>query len=252
MALEVIEGYEIDRTKPLGEGGFGAVFEARQIDPASDKKLVVKISDEEHSEELQSEAKLLKKSFHHVALIQKDQNYYLFMERVAGKNLHDLKLLAGFPFKERIKFLWLLALDLNELHHHKISGSAQVHLDIKPGNIMVDVDEENKKVKDARSLDRGNGYEIGKDYRRIHVDKMSTPGYVAPELIVNDGNGVGVKSDLPPFAVVMFEVLGVSKPFKGVTITPRSIAPQEFDKEVPDILKPSLSEFGKRMAATAS
>jgi len=214
--------YEIDYNQKLGEGGFGAVYVARQVRPSVKAELVVKISlEKQNSEKLRVEAHASKKALKHVAYVESDNKQYLFFERIPGMNLYHVINSEGFvrvSFASRVKLLRMLAHSLvNDIHAPRVARdgqyyAGQIHCDIKSGNAIVDVDFDSDNVKEARFLDFGSVFLVeddkllGKSVQlALGQEIESTPVYEAPE--VASGEKLGPQSDIFSFGIIAQDVL---------------------------------------------
>ena len=129
------------------------------------------------------------------------ENHYLVMEYVDGKNLYDYMTTVTGPLP-----LQNVALLLNEVlsalsyvHDRKL-----IHLDIKPTNIMLSMNNSIKLVD----------FGISQDKTSVVNDKpIGSPAYMSPEQV--EGKDVDFQSDIYSTGIAMFELLTGSLPFQS-------------------------------------
>ncbi len=214
LKRELVEGekflnYQI--LKPLGKGGMGAVFLAKDIN--LEREVAIKTLLPEADENVN-----LKKRFHNEAKalaalnhpnIVSIHNYgvedsvsYIVMEYVKGRDLSDLIHSRGFGVSEALSVLRSMASALSEAHENGI-----LHRDIKPSNIVI-----NEKGI-AKLVDFG----IAKSFSNSEDDLtrpdriVGTVNYLSPEVII--GARQSVQSDLFALGIVFFEMLTKKNPF---------------------------------------
>ncbi|QOT19670.1 serine/threonine-protein kinase [Paenarthrobacter sp. YJN-5] len=194
--------------RPLGAGGMGQVFLAR--DTWLDRLVALKVlrpevvADREHGRRLAQEARVMGK-LHHDGIVTifdvfpEADELCLVLEYVEGTNLRRYLNSGAFTRDFGIHLLRSLAQALSYLHdEHGV-----VHRDLKPENILIGKDGR-IKVADfgiaRRSTDEhltATGYVIG------------TKSYMAPEVV--DGQPATSASDIWALGLVMresFAVLG--------------------------------------------
>ncbi len=130
-----------------------------------------------------------------------NDNHYLVMEYIEGKNLYDhLSTVTGpLPLQN-------VALLLNEVLSALgyVHGRNLIHLDVKPSNIML---SSNHSVK---LVDFG----ISHDKKSNACDKpIGSPAYMSPEQV--DGDEVDFQSDIYSAGITMYELLTGSLPFQS-------------------------------------
>ncbi|MFN0078547.1 MAG: serine/threonine-protein kinase [Prosthecobacter sp.] len=191
--------YEFE--KLAAYGGMGAVFKARQ--ESLDRPVAIKIlppefgAEKDFADRFKSEARAMAKLNHtHIVAvydfgITTSGHLYLVMEWVEGHTLHEIIHKGCVPVRKAANLAMQLCEALAYAHNHKI-----LHRDIKPGNIMVNEDDQ-VKVADfglARPI-TGEAEE----------NPYGTPDYVAPEIL---GKGaVDQRADIYAAGVVLYEML---------------------------------------------
>ncbi len=182
-------------------GGMGAVYKAQQ--ESLERPVAIKIlppafgTEKEFAERFKSEARAMAKLNHTniVAVydfgITKNGHLYLVMEWVEGPTLHELIQKGTLPMKKAASLAMQLCDALSYAHNHRI-----LHRDIKPGNIMVNQDEQ-VKVADfglARPI-TGEAEE----------NPYGTPEYAAPEILGKAS--VDQRADIFAAGIVLYEML---------------------------------------------
>ncbi len=203
--------YAIDR--PLGEGGRGVVYRAR--DTALDRPVAVKVLkleglDDDSYARFVNEAQIAARLTHPniVALYDMGREGgrpYLVMELVDGSSLRGiLSTQAGHPLglAQLLGYAEETAQALEYAHDKGV-----LHRDVKPENILV-THEGHVKLMDfglARALDRPRLTTVG--------TMVGTPAYMAPENAL--GAEADARSDLYSLGVVVYEMATGSPPFRS-------------------------------------
>jgi serine/threonine protein kinase len=148
---------------PLGEGGMGEVYRAR--DTRLDRTVAIKVlspafaDDPALRQRLQTEARAISQLSHpHICTLhdigEQDGNAFLVMELIDGETLADrLKRQAGraLPIEEALRLGVQIADALAAAHRRGI-----VHRDLKPGNVMLTrAGSTGSGSRDAKLLDFG-------------------------------------------------------------------------------------------------
>jgi len=182
-------------------GGMGAVFRGRQR--SLDRLVAIKIlppefgAEPEFAERFKSEARAMAKLNHTNVVgvydfgITTGGHLYLVMEWIEGPTLHELIHKGSIPVRKVAHLGMQLCDALAYAHSHKI-----LHRDIKPGNIMINQDDQ-VKVADfglARPI-TGEAEE----------NPFGTPDYAAPEIMARQA--VDQRADIFAAGVVLYEML---------------------------------------------
>jgi serine/threonine protein kinase len=193
--------YEI--LAPLGEGGMGKVYRAR--DSRLDRDVAIKvlsaglITDEGARRRFYKEALALAHFNHpHIAVIYDVGEVagvdYLVMECVNGDSLKE-KLKNGALMEEEVLFLGVqIAEALEEAHDQGI-----IHRDLKPGNVMVTAKQQVKVLDFGLAKLRATA-ESSPETQSI----AGTVRYMAPEQL--GGEPVDARADLYALGTVLFEM----------------------------------------------
>jgi TolB-like protein/tRNA A-37 threonylcarbamoyl transferase component Bud32 len=213
--------YEI--LAPIGEGGMGVVFQAR--DPRLDRQVAIKLLPSALAADRQAQERLRREAMAAAAL---DHPYickifeigehgdavFLVMEYVAGETL-DRRLRSGrMPLPETLRLAGEIAEALQEAHERGI-----LHRDLKPSNIML-TQQGHVKVMDfglaKRLADLPRADDATLDIVSPQLTApgtlLGTPDYMSPEQV--KGLLLDVRSDLFSFGVVLAEMAGARHPFR--------------------------------------
>jgi serine/threonine protein kinase/tetratricopeptide (TPR) repeat protein len=222
---------QLEILEPIGQGGMGAVYKARQ--PALDRLVALKIlaprsgGDVDFAERFTREARALAKLSHPniVAVYDFGQInvgqasslspsegsdvksetgatpvlHYFIMEYVDGLNLRQIEQAGKLSPHEALQIIPQICAALQFAHDEGI-----VHRDIKPENILLD---KKGRVKIADfGLAKIAGLEV-KDFRLTGArDVMGTPHYMAPEQVEHP-QAVDHRADIYSLGVVFYEML---------------------------------------------
>jgi eukaryotic-like serine/threonine-protein kinase len=209
---------------PLGAGGMGEVFRARDLTLHRDVALKVLLpayaSDHARRARFAREARLLAALNHpHVAQIYSVEDSAagpaIAMELVEGRTLRDVLQDGGLPRHRATDLARQIASALDAAHEKGF-----VHRDLKPGNIMVTPDGA------AKILDFGLAkIWADDDSVRAHAATMTatalgeiagTPAYMSPEQAT--GQPVDRRTDVWAFGCVLYEMLAGRQAFPGATV----------------------------------
>ncbi len=203
--------------EPLGAGGMGAVYRAR--DEKLERDVAIKVlspgllSDEETRRRFRRETLALAKLSHsRIAAIydvgEQDGIDFLVMECVAGETLANRLSSGPLTVKEATSILLQIAEALEDAHEQGV-----IHRDLKPTNVMITL-KGNIKVLDfgiAKLL-----HPQSSDATRSILEAgmiAGTPLYMSPEQA--EGKPVDPRTDLWSLGVIYFESLTARTPFTG-------------------------------------
>jgi serine/threonine protein kinase/formylglycine-generating enzyme required for sulfatase activity len=231
-SVRLAEGSKLGRyfiIEPLGAGGMGVVYRAR--DERLERDVAIKILAPgvlmgETRRRFQKEALVLAKLSHpHIAAVydvgQEDGVDYIVMECVAGQTLSK-KLESGpLSVKNATSIILQIAEALEQAHEQGV-----IHRDLKPANVML-TPRGHVKVLDfgiAKLLSR-SGADVTETIGETQ-GILGTPLYMSPEQVHQ--KPVDGRTDLWSLGVVYFEALAGSVPFRGDSniATMRAIAEQ--------------------------
>ena len=212
--------YEVMR--PLGEGGMGKVYVAR--DRRFGKEVVVKVptmesGDGEYKDRFMREIASLAKLEHAHIVPTLDWG------EVEGVPFLVLRYLGGGSLRNRItdEKGYYRPMSLEGLTHWLpqiasaldfIHGKGWVHRDLKPDNILFD-ESGSPYLADFGIAKALEGNVMG--VKTTTGAFIGTPQYMAPEMHL--GKGIGPKADQFGLAVLVYESLAGKIPFEGATPT---------------------------------
>src|SRR5690348_5999753 len=230
MALKTganLGAYEI--LAPLGAGGMGEVYRARDTRLGRDVALKVLpeafARDAERMARLRREAQVLASLNHpNIAAIygfeDSGATHALVMELVEGPTLSARIKQGAIPVEEALPIARQIAEALEYAHERGI-----VHRDLKPGNIKI-TDSDAVKVldfglakaveSDAASMDISSSPTISRMATQAGII-LGTAAYMSPEQA--KGKSVDRRTDIWAFGCVLYEMLTGKMAFSGETVT---------------------------------
>src|SRR5688500_1244843 len=222
--------YEI--AGPLGVGGMGEVYRARDVNLK--REVAIKVlpadvaGDRERLGRFQREAEVLASLNHpHIAHVYGIEGGALVLELVEGEDLSQRIARGPMPIDEALPIARQIAEALEAAHDAGI-----VHRDLKPANVKVR-DDGTVKVLDfglAKALDPGAGNrEPGAGSALANSPTITSPAmtmrgvilgtaaYMAPEQA--KGKAVDKRADIWAFGCVLYEMLTGRRAFQGEDAT---------------------------------
>jgi serine/threonine protein kinase len=215
---ERIGKYEIIRD--LGQGSSGRVYLSH--DPYYGRDVAIKVYNLE-SEEDEKKAKVTRKMFFNEAQMmgrlqhpnilpiydagEEENSYYVVTEPI-----HGARTLAAYcrpdnllRIDDVVEIIFKCAKALHYAHSRGV-----VHRDVKPGNIMLTLDN------DVRIIDFGIALVADSDVSRIE-GIAGSPSYMSPEQVQSEE--ITAKSDIYSLGVVMYELLTGFRPFRANSLS---------------------------------
>ena len=227
MALaagQKIGAYEI--VSPLGAGGMGEVYRARDSKLKREVALKVLLADVANDRErlarFQREAEVLASLNHpHIAHVYGIEDNALVMELVEGEDLSQRIARGPTPIDEALPIAKQIAEALEAAHEAGI-----IHRDLKPANVKVRPDG-TVKVLDfglAKAMESGtrsrepgpdlaNSPTITSPAMTMRGVILGTAAYMAPEQA--KGKAVDRRADIWAFGCVLYEMLTGTRPASG-------------------------------------
>lgn len=211
--------FEVIRS--IGKGGYGDVFEARQL--SVDRAVALKVVHAHLAERpdvsarFRREAKLTSRLDHPNAIRVIDFGddgglLYLVMDYVAGPTLKEhLRERGPLPPSQSAAILRDVAAALHAAH-----AIGLVHRDLKPSNIILSETAAGIRpvVIDFGLVKVFSEDAPGNDVTASHM-MIGTPAYMSPEGVL--GRPVDGRSDIYALGVMLFEMLTGERPFSGQT-----------------------------------
>ncbi len=243
---------------PIGQGGMGAVWRARQADLGRDVAIKVMLAGEHASEEMlarfRREARLAAK-LQDPGIVtvfdvgQEGPLHYFVMELVEGQSLKELVAKGPLPVERAVSIAVDAAKALAAAHDVGV-----IHRDVKPGNILID-----GKGR-VRVADFGLAKDVSDPKLTTTGTVFGTPSYMAPEQAGGDVSLVSARSDVYSLGAVLYEMLTGRPPFEGTFLqvlkqvesqAPR--APSSLNRAVPKeveavVLRALAKDPGERFA----
>lgn len=210
-------------TAKIGEGGMGVVY--RAYDEVLHRDVAVKVVkkdaclDSSAGQNLLQEARASSALAHpNICTIHEvgetDGDFYIVMELVEGKSLHEMSMGAGLPPESVLRYGVQIASALARAHDRGI-----VHRDLKTSNVVVST------AGLVKVLDFGLAKRVGSGILDAPTMSFSTIQgassvsgtlpYMAPEIL--GGNPADPASDLWALGVVLYELASGRLPFEGRT-----------------------------------
>ena len=194
--------YEI--LAPIGEGGMGDVYKAR--DTRLDRIVAIKVSKSEFSQRFEREARSVAALNHpNICQLYDVGPDYLVMEYLDGTPLK-----GPLPLDQTLKYAVQICAALDAAHRKGIT-----HRDLKPANILITKQE-------IKLLDFGLA-KVGPAIKAVDAtvtnaltgkgEILGTLVYMSPEQL--NGEEVGPRSDIFSFGLVLYELLTGRRAFDG-------------------------------------
>jgi len=203
--------YEILRI--LGEGGMGAVYEAR--DRELDRVLALKVirpelADNHEVLQMFKQELILARQVTHQNVIRifdlglADGLRFITMQYVEGYDLKSrLEEKGKLPPEEAAAIMMQVCEGLEAAHKQKV-----IHRDLKPQNIMIDAQ--------GRALVMDFGLALSAETAGGEGKLMGTPHYMSPEQ--TQRRELDARSDLYTVGIIFFELLTGSLPFEAESL----------------------------------
>ena len=231
---------------PIGGGGMGAVYRAR--DPRLDRDVAIKVlaptlsSDPDALARFEREAISVARLSHPNILsifefARDGGTAFVVTELVDGETVRAR--LEHGPLQPRRAVAYALQIAKGIAAAH---GRGIVHRDLKPENVMITRDDQ-VKILDfglAKSIELGEpDLTRGPGVATSAGTVLGTFGYMAPEQV--RGQAVDLRADIFAFGAVLYEMLAGERAFKGETAADTMTAILTKDPPDLDIARLSIS-----------
>ncbi|NOZ52096.1 MAG: serine/threonine protein kinase [Gammaproteobacteria bacterium] len=210
----ILGPYEIQ--KKIGSGGMGTVYLAQRIDGHYEKKVAIKIANQNIIDTVQqqrfiTERQILATLEHpNIARLLDGASTmqghpYIVMEYIDGIPINTYCGKTERSIREKVQLFCKVCAAVQYAHQNQI-----VHRDLKPANILVTVDNEPKLI------DFGIAKLLGAEPHHLPITNASgmlmTPEYAAPEQVHNVE--ITPATDVYALGIVLFELLCNRLPFE--------------------------------------
>jgi WD40 repeat protein/tetratricopeptide (TPR) repeat protein len=227
-------GMQIGRYKLLqqiGEGGFGIVFMAEQLEPVQRKVALKVIKPGMDSKEIiarfEAERQALALMDHpNVARVLDGGTTpvgrpYFVMDLVKGIPITEFCDQNLLPPKDRLNLFIRVCAGIQHAHQKGI-----IHRDLKPTNVLVTVED---GVPVPKVIDFGIAKAMGQKLTELTFftrfeQLLGTPAYMSPEQAEWSGVDVDTRSDIYSLGVLLYELLTGTTPFEKETIARAALA----------------------------
>ncbi len=193
----------------VGRGGSGEVYRALQLSTRREvavKRLRAGRSDARFDQEVQVLGRLnhpgIARLFHAGVA---DGRPFLVMEFVAGGSLADRLGTGPLPPIESARILREAAEAVQHAH-----DAGVVHRDIKPGNLLLDVDGRVRVTDFSVAKDLASD-----DLLTLDGQALGTPAYMAPEQFGVGGGSVGPATDVHGLGATLYHAVTGQVPYAG-------------------------------------
>jgi len=207
--------------RPLGRGGMGEVWLARQADGRVERQVALKLpnahlQDATWRERFRRERDILARLEHpHIARlydagVTEGGQPWLAMEYVEGSTLAQRMACAPMPLAERVALLRQVLAAVAHAHRHLV-----VHRDLKPANILIDAAGQVKLLDFgiAKLVHEGEAEADAAALTRAG-NRMMTLRYAAPEQAA--GGTVTTATDIYALGVILHEMVTGLAPYRAV------------------------------------
>ena len=231
--------------EPIGEGGMGCIYRARNW--KFDSPAAVKVIRPDRAGDPLAVGRFVREvralgAIRHPFVVHAldadvdGERLYCAMEYVPGTDLGRLLADRGaLPIEAACRY----AAQLAEALRH-ISSLGLVHRDLKPANVLVTEDGSTVKLSDLglARFDHPDWGHAQADLTRLGM-MIGTPDYVAPEQI-RDSRAADIRSDLYSLGCTFYHMLAGRPPFAGLDTMDKLHHQQAVDPVPVELLRPDV------------
>ena len=198
----------------IGRGGQGVVFRARQ--KSLNRTVALKVinlgqwASKVHLRRFRLEAEAAAK-LEHPGIVpihevgERDGSCYFSMKFIEGGQLDEVAKRKAMPPRRAAELIAKVARTVHYAHEHGI-----LHRDIKPGNILLDANDE------PHLTDFGLARLVETESSVTQtLDVLGTPSYMAPEQAMGNNAAVSSATDVYGLGAVFYQLLTGQPPFAG-------------------------------------
>ena len=208
----------------IGEGGFGTVFMAEQVEPVQ-RKVALKIikagmDTKEVIARFEAERQAIALMDHpsiaralDAGTTQAGRPYFV-MELVRGIAITDYCDQANLPTRERLQLFMKVCQAVQHAHQKGV-----IHRDLKPSNVLV---TEHDGAPVPKVIDFGVAKALGQRLTEKTLftgfqHMIGTPAYMSPEQAALSGLDIDTRADIYSLGVLLYELLTGATPFDADT-----------------------------------
>jgi serine/threonine protein kinase len=264
-SVENLTGHRIGQyelLEPIGRGGMGVVYRARQL--GLGRFVAVKlIGVDETSREVRArfraEAEIAAELQHpNIVPIYEvgEQNgfAYFSMELLDGRALDERLAQSPLPPRAAAELVERMARAVHHAHQCQV-----IHRDLKPANVLLAVTNRPDGISlsdpsgdmrryELKITDFGLAKQVSPDLDRAAQDGLTRPGvilgtpsYMPPEQAAGDPERVGPATDIYALGAILYEALTSRVPFQGETTLETLEQARSLEPIPPSRLRPKLS-----------
>ncbi len=226
IAIGVVLGETYEVSRLLGEGGMGAVWEARHL-RLPGKRFAIKVlhtsasSDREAYARFRREAEIASRIGHPNIIEVLDWNTlpsgtpYLVLEFLDGEDLAQRLAAGALPIEQALSITRQIGAALKAAHAAEV-----VHRDMKPGNVFLVPRESGGEILDhVKVLDFGiSKIRNSQTVQTQDAVLLGTPQYMAPEQALGKNNEIDCRTDVFALGAIVYEMLAGRAAFQGATL----------------------------------
>ena len=138
-----------------------------------------------------------------------DGHFYIVMDFINGEPLKRYMERVNLTPDQRLSLFYKIAVAIAYAH-----GQGVIHRDLKPGNILVDTENE-PVILDFGLAKRMDLPDQDQTALTIAGQILGTPGYMSPEQARGEIDNQDERSDIFCLGIILYEMLTARNPFEG-------------------------------------